>query len=102
MRILFSCFEDIKLVKEKHALILLGEVQSLSTKLKTESVFELETFLDVALLSEICALSALLETASVLLVLKRTLYFQDSQDSYKQIILEPLIGNPALLPSAYF
>ena len=99
---MFSCFEDIKLVKEKHALILLGEVQSLSTKLKTESVFELETFLDVALLSEICALSALLETASVLLVLKRTLYFQDSQDSYKQIILEPLIGNPALLPSAYF
>ena len=99
---MFSCFEGIKLIREKHALVLLGDVQSLSTKLKTECVFELDTFLDVSLLSEICALNALLETAPVLLVLKRTLYFQDNQDSYKQIILEPLIGNLALLPSAYF
>ena len=99
---MFSCFEGMKLVKERHALILLGEGQSLPTKLKTERVFELETFLDVALLSEMSALSALLESAPVLLVLKRTLYFQDNQDSYKQIILEPLIGNHALLPSAYF
>lgn len=99
---MFSCFEDIKLVKEKHALILLGEVPSLSTELKTECVLELDEFLDAALLSEICALSELLETAHVLLVLKRTLYFQDNLDSYKQVILEPLIGNHALLPSAYF
>ena len=99
---MFSCFEGIKLIREQHALILLGDVAPLSTELKTEYVLELETFLDVALLSEISALSVLLESAPVLLVLKRTLYFQDNQDSYKQIILEPLIGNHALLPSAYF
>ena len=99
---MFSCFKGIKLIEEKQSLVLFGEAQHLSSKLKTECVLELYEFLDAALLAEMSLLSEVLQDVSVLLVLKRTLYFQDDFDSYTQVILEPLFGNHALLPSAYF